>query len=92
MMKTTQKIYFPAAFKMPGSKAAARKEARELVCEEYPQPELREPQPETQEVRGHVKRAVITLSEAEEEQVAVSEYQRRGNGASGRMIFNKNSS
>ena len=33
MMKTTQKIYFPAAFKMPGSKAA-RKEAREVACEE----------------------------------------------------------
>ena len=89
-MKTTQKIYFPAAFKMPGSKAA-RKEARELVCEEYPQPEPREPQPETQEVRGHVKRAVITLSEAEEEQAAATEFLCQEKAEAERRIFNKNS-
>ena len=75
---------------MPGSRAA-RKGARELVCEEYPQPEPREPQPQTQEVRGHVKRAVITLSEAEEEQVAATEFLRQENVAAKRMNFNKNS-
>lgn len=59
MLKTTQKIYFPEQFKMPGTKHT-RKESTQLLVEESPSPERRQDSPDHRESQ-FVKKAVVNL-------------------------------
>ena len=68
MMKTTQKIFFPKAFKMPGSKAA-KKDAKDAQMQREQESQLEEFQQEQQrqyDEMQSVTRTVVNLEDDEE--------------------------
>ena len=60
MVKTTQKIYFPESFKMPGTKHTKKESMASLPVEESPSPERRQVSPDHR-ISQLAKKAVVNL-------------------------------
>ena len=68
MMKTTQKIYFPRAFQMPGSKSKKADKSTSNACDKAsPSKEPREESPDCPQKQQYssVKRATVNLDNDE---------------------------